>query len=386
MRSKTEIIYLDQAATSWPKPGRVREHMVRFIEGPAANAGRSGHRASLDSARMVFETRVRLAAMLGVPDSRDLVFTRGATEGINLVLKGFLDDGDLVAVSPMEHNSVMRPLNRLAAERGIRVEVLPANRLGRVDPEGARRPGGREAPRLVVLAHASNVNGVVQDLAGLRRAFPESAVLLDAAQTAGVLPIDVGREGIDFLACSAHKGLLGPTGLGVCYLDPRHEVRPLTEGGTGSRSQDPRHPEFRPDRYEAGTLNLHGIAGLRGAVEHLGEAGLMGDHKRRLSAMLIEGLQAVPGVTIHSPADGTALMVSFTVNGALPDRVAARLEEDHGILCRPGLQCAPAAHRHLGTFPAGTVRLSPGFGNSEEQVARAVEAARRIAAGGDADG
>ena len=379
MSSKPETVYLDHAATSWPKPAEVLGGIKSFMGNVAANAGRSGHQAALGSARMVFEARERLAEMLGVPDSGDLVFTRGTTEGVNLVLKGFLAPGDLVLVSPMEHNSVMRPLGRLAAERGVRMGVLPADPLGRVNVDGARRMGEEKGPRLVAVNHASNVNGVVQDLAGLRRAFPEAALLVDAAQTAGVLPIDVKGTGIDFLACSAHKGLLGPTGVGLCYLNPKHEVAPLLEGGTGSRSEETRHPEFRPDRYEAGTLNLHGIAGLGGALEHIGSAGLLGEHKRCLTSMLIAGLRSLPGLQLQSPDDGSALMVSFTVEGMLPDEVAGRFEAGHGILCRPGLQCAPAAHRHLGTFPVGTVRLSPGFGNTGEDVARAVAAARAVA-------
>jgi cysteine desulfurase family protein len=372
MSSKPEAIYLDQAATSWPKPDGVRAGIERFMSDVAANAGRSGHQASVSSARMVFEVRERLAELLGVADSANLIFTRGTTEGLNLVLKGFLSEGDRVLVSPMEHNSAMRPLTRLAAERGLRIGVMPADQFGRVEVAAAREMVKGGAPRLVVVSHVSNVNGAVQDLAGMREAFPESALLVDAAQSAGVLAIDVGETKIDFLCCSAHKGLLGPTGVGVCYLSPEHEVAPLMEGGTGSRSEETRHPQFRPDRYEAGTLNLHGIAGLSGALEHIESEGLLGEHKRRLAGRLIEGLRGMPGVRLFSPDDGTALIVSFCAEKAAPDVVARRLEEDHGVLCRPGLQCAPAAHRHLGSFPTGTVRLSPGFGNTDDDAERAL--------------
>lgn len=379
MSSITDAVYLDHAATSWPKPDSVRRCVLACFTELFVNAGRSGHAASLRAAERVFETREKLASLLGVGESGDLVFTSGATEGINLILKGFLKPGDLVFVSPMEHNAVMRPLLGLAETRGVRVEALPADRFGRVDCDAARRMGRDDPPRLVAVAHASNVNGAVQDLAALREALPDSALLVDAAQTAGVLPIDVGRDGIDFLALSAHKGLLGPTGLGATYLHPRHDVRPLLEGGTGSRSADTRHPEFRPDRYEAGTLNLHGIAGLSGALEHLARADLGGERKRRLTGILVAALVEMPGVRVHSPADGSALMAAFTVEHLPPDRVARRLEHGYGILCRPGLQCAPRAHRHLGTFPAGVVRLSPGFGNTEAQMRRAADAVGHIA-------
>jgi len=372
----SRIIYLDHAATSWPKPDAVGAEILRLLHEPTANPGRSGHKPSLDSARLVFDVRGRLARLWNIADPADLAFTRGATEGINLVLKGFLSPGDRVAVSPLEHNSVMRPLSRLARERGIIVETLPADGLGRVDLDAAARLAGR--CRLAAVAHASNVNGVVQDLRGLALALPDTPILADAAQTAGVLAIDVAADGIAFMACSAHKGLLGPSGVGACYLRPGLEVAPLLEGGTGSQSESVEHPTFRPDRYEAGTVNFHGIAGLSGGLGHIEANGLLGAHKRRLVARLIEGLAEIPGVRIHSPADGSALLVSFTVEGLPPDRVALALERGHGILCRPGLHCAPAAHRHLGTLPAGTVRLSPGFANTDEEMDLAIRAVHTI--------
>ncbi len=375
-------IYLDHAATSWPKPPGVADAMARTFAEMTANPGRSGHRAALDSARLVFDVRSRLARLLGVADPANLVFTRGATEGINLVLKGVLRPGDRVAVSPLEHNAVMRPLSRLATERDVAVETLPADNQGRIDLDAARRLNG--SFRLAVVAHASNVSGLVQDVAGLAQALPDTPLLVDAAQTAGILPIHVERDGVAFLACSAHKGLLGPTGLGCLYLAPEHDVAPLIEGGTGSRSESIEHPSVRPDRYEAGTQNVHGIAGLAGALDHIESNGLLAEHKRRLTTLLVEGLAEVPGVRIHSPTDGTALLASFTVDGLPPDRVALALDREHGVLCRPGLHCAAAAHRRLGTLQEGTVRLAPGWGNTEEQVHAAVRAVRTIAQKGAA--
>jgi len=352
--------------------------MVRLLREVTANPGRSGHRPAVEAARLVFDARCRLAALLGVADPANLVFTRGATEGLNLVLKGLLRQGDRVGVSPLEHNSVMRPLARLARERGVVVETLPADALGRLDLEAVARLAGRY--RLVAVAHASNVTGVVQDIRALARALPGTALLSDAAQTAGVLPIAAEADGVAFLACSAHKGLLGPTGIGACYISPDYDVAPLLEGGTGSQSESTEHPAFPPDRYEAGTPNLHGIAGLRGGVEHLAAHGLLGEHKGRLTALLLRGLREIRGVRLYSPDDGTALLASFNVAGLPPDRVAAALEAEHGILCRPGLHCAPSAHRHIGSFPGGTVRLSPGFGNSEEEMDLAIRAVHAVGA------
>jgi cysteine desulfurase family protein len=372
------LIYLDHAATSWPKPDEVREQITRALTDCAANAGRSGHRASVASARLVFDCRRRLAELFGVSQWENVVFTRGCTEGLNLVIKGLLKPGDMVAVSPVEHNSVMRPLMRLVHERGISLQTLPADPFGRIDIEAARRVARTERLALLAVVHASNVNGAVQDLVGLREAFPETPMLVDAAQTAGVLPISIEQPRIDFLACSVHKGLLGPTGVGACYLAADHQVLPLQEGGTGSRSESLDHPDFRPDRYEAGTLNLHGIAGTYGALLGVKQRGLLGDHKRILTKMLIDGLDKIPKVIVHSPKDGSALCVSFTASGPKPEEVAARLEDGYGVLCRPGLQCAPAAHRHLGTFPVGTVRLSPGWRNTPQQVEVVLRAVHEI--------
>ena len=382
MNSTDKIIYLDHAATSWPKPDPVRRAAMRSYDDLLANAGRSGHGASIDCAELVFQTREKLAAMFGAAASQDIAFTRGATEGLNLVLKGFLNEGDVVAVSPMEHNSVMRPLTALARSKGIRIEMLPADRFGRIDLTAAAAVSADVAPRLVAINHASNVNGIVQDIAAIGAVFSGAAILVDAAQSAGAISIDVRRDGIDFVAFSAHKSMGGPTGIGACYLNPEYDVRPLLEGGTGSRSEDTIHPDFRPDRYEAGTLNLHGIAALAGALEHIESAGLIGDLKKELTGILIDGLSDVEGVRLCSPAEAGALIAAFVVEGISPEIVARRLEEDCGILCRPGLHCAPLAHRHLGTYSAGAVRLSPGFGNTIEQTRRTVQAVRTIAASG----
>jgi cysteine desulfurase family protein len=376
------MIYLDHAATSWPKPRAVGEEIARWLTELTANAGRSGHQASLASARLVFQTRERLAELLGVAHSEDLIFTHGATEGLNLVLKGLLTPGDRVLVSPLEHNAVMRPLATLVRERHITLQTLPADPWGRIDLEATRRVVRSGPYALAVVAHSSNVSGAVQDLAGLHDALNHTPLLVDAAQTAGVLPISIESAGIDFLACSVHKGLLGPSGLGLCYLSPRYDLLPLVEGGTGSHSESFEQPGFRPDRYESGTLNLHGIAGTCGALQDLTQRGLLGEHQQHLCQLLIDGLATVPGLRLHSPADGTALCVSLNLAEMPPESLALRLEREFGILCRPGLHCAPAAHQHLGTFPAGTVRLSPGWGNTIQDMETAIRAIHALATNG----
>ncbi|MFO7906680.1 MAG: aminotransferase class V-fold PLP-dependent enzyme [Pirellulaceae bacterium] len=371
------LVYLDHAATSWPKPAAVGEQLSRALTELTANAGRSGHSPSVESARLVFQTRECLGERLGVARSEDLAFTRGCTEGLNLVIKGMLAPGARVAVSPMEHNSVMRPLVRMARQHDVHVVTLPADPCGRIDMEASR--ARVQNCDLVVVCHASNVNGVIQDIRQLREVFGGTPLLVDAAQTAGVLPIDVTRDGVDFLACSAHKGLLGPTGVGACYLSPRHDLPPLLEGGTGSSSESLEHPTFRPDRYEAGTLNLHGLAGTLAALKAREGAELLGKQKQHLTSMLLEGLRKVPGVHIQSPTDGTAICVSFTIEGLAPNEIAERMETQYGVIGRPGLQCAPAAHQHLRTFPHGTMRLSPGHENSPDDIEIAIHAVSDIA-------
>ena len=373
-----DLIYLDNAATSWPKPPQVAEASARAYSILLANAGRSGHKPSLEAARFVFEIRERLARLFGIADSRNLVFTRGTTEGINLVLKGFLHPGDTVALSPMEHNAAVRPLAGLESRIGVRSVTLPGDRYGRIDVATAAGMFP-EPPRLVCVSAASNVNGTVQDIAALRRTFPLSAILVDAAQTAGVTEINIDRDGIDFLCASAHKGMLGPTGIGFCYLSPKHDIPPLIEGGTGSSSADSKQPTTRPDRYESGTQNLHGMHALSGALEHLDKNGLCGEHKKALTRQILKGISDVRTIHSHSPDDGTALHISMTVDGIPPDMAARILEEEHGILCRPGIHCSPMSHRHLGTFPQGTLRLSPGWATTEEDIHRTVEALIDIA-------
>lgn len=373
------LIYLDHAATSWPKPPEVAAAIARHLSGITAVAGRGGHRPALAAARLVFEARRRWAEILGAARPENLVFVRGATEGLNLVLKGFLRPGDRVAVSPLEHNAVMRPLERLVRERSIEVELLPADPLGKIDLAAAARLAGGKRFALLIVQQASNVNGVVQDLAGLREAFPNTPLLVDGAQSAGLLPISLAADRFDFFACSLHKSLGGPTGLGLCYLSDRYEVTPLIEGGTGSESESFEQPGFRPDRYESGTMNLVGIAGALGAAEAFRRVGPRGDRVRRLAARLIAALEKIPGVRLFSPRDGTALVAAFTVPGIPSDQVAGQLEERFGVLCRPGLHCAPAAHRHLGTFPSGTLRFAPGPELDESKIDAAAAAVAAIA-------
>jgi len=383
------MIYLDNAATSWPKPPGVAAAMVRFLEEVGANPGRSGHRRSIEAGRLVYRTRAALAALFGLADPLRIVFTPNVTYALNLALRGLLRPGDHVVTSGMEHNAVMRPLRALEQE-GIALSVAPCSPQGFLDPEDVRR-ALRPETRLIVLNHASNVCGTILPVAEVGRIARESGLLflVDAAQTAGVLPIAMEPMGIDLLAFTGHKGLLGPTGTGGLAIGPRvplERFEPLVRGGTGSRSEHEVQPDFLPDRFESGTLNAVGLAGLLAGLEYIEERGLAAirAHEVALTERLLAGLRDIPGVALYGPGKATqqVAVVSFNVAGRTPADVAEALDERYGIACRPGLHCAPATHRTLGTFPVGTVRFAPGPFSTAAEIAAAVRAVEELEVGG----
>jgi cysteine desulfurase/selenocysteine lyase len=380
------VIYLDNAATSWPKPAVVSRAMAHFLEAAGGNPGRSGHRLSVAAGRVVYDVREALAEFFGLDDPLRLVFTANVTEALNLGLQGLLRPGDHVVTSSMEHNAVMRPLRALE-HAGVQVSVVsctPDGWLSPVDVEAALRPN----TRLVALTHASNVCGGILPVAevGAITRRKGTLLLVDAAQTAGVLPLNMKEMNIDLLAFTGHKALLGPTGTGGLLIGERVQVdefSPLVRGGTGSKSEFEVQPEFLPDKYESGTPNTVGLAGLAAGLSYIQEVGLeaIRQHEMELTRRLIEGLHNIPGVRLHGPqteACQTAV-VSFTLDGCKVSDVGFRLDEDHGVLCRPGLHCAPSAHRTLGTFPEGTVRFAPGWHTTREEIGLALGAVRVLA-------
>ncbi len=371
------MIYLDNAATSHPKPPRVYERVDAVLRNWSANPGRSGHAMAIEAARIIFETRESVARLFHIANPDRIVFTPNATGALNLAILGTLQPGDHCVTTNMEHNSVVRPLHALE-QRGVTVTRAATNPdaiAGAINPR----------TRLVAVTHASNVVGEINPIAEIivaahARGVP---VLLDAAQTAGSVPIDTGALGVDLLACPGHKGLLGPQGTGFLYIAPHINPEPMLFGGTGSRSDLEDMPDFAPDRYEAGTLNTPGIAGLGAGVEFLIERGVdqIRAHEVALIDQLMNGLESIDGVTIHGPRDPQRKtgVVLFTIDGIDPAEIGDRLDSEFGIAVRVGLHCAPGAHRALGTFPLGGVRLSPGYFNTAEDVERAVEAVSRIA-------
>lgn len=373
-------IYLDNAATSHPKPPGVYEAVHHALVDIAASPGRAAHRLAREAAVIVSRARHQVAALFGIDDPRQVIFTASATESINVVLKGWLRPGDRVVVSAMEHNAVVRPLMTLS-RRGVSVHKVRCSAAGHLDLDDLEH-SLEPPPRLVALVHASNVNGALQPAEAVaelcaRRGVP---LLLDAAQTAGVQPIAAAAWGLGMLACSGHKGLFGPQGVGVLYLRPDLDVVPLLEGGTGSRSEEEELPTFRPDRYECGTHNLPGIAGLGAGAEFLLAQGVaaIARHELELAARIEEGLLEVPGVTVHRPQTRGTGAVSFNIADMNPGDVGGLLDTGFDIAVRTGLHCAPWAHQTLGTFAEGSVRVAPGFYTTSAEVEEFLAALRTL--------
>ena len=380
-------IYLDNAATSFPKPPCVGARMREYVDEVGASVGRGSYAAAQQAERVTLRLRQRLGRLFGFADPRHVILTPGNTWGLNLLLAGALRPGDHVLVSAMEHNAVMRPLTRLA-KRGVTFARIPCDAQGRLQTgrlEAMLRPN----TRLVLLAHASNVSGTVQDAQAVGAVCAARGVpfALDAAQTAGHLPLDFAALQLSALSVPGHKGLLGPQGTGALLLRPdfAKTLEPIVSGGTGSASDREEIPAYFPDRLEPGTPNLPGIFGWEAALGYLEDVTVeaAAAHDRALSARFLAGLRDIPGVTLFGPdtAEGRVAVVSLDFPGQDNAAVAARLEEEFGILIRCGLHCAPNAHRTLGTFPRGTVRLSFGWFNTAEDADAALRAVRAVSAG-----
>lgn len=370
---KINNLYFDNAATSWPKPEPVYRAAEKQMRLACGNPGRSGHTRTLEADRLIYRTREALAALFNISDPARIIFALNATDALNIALKGFLKKGDHVLFTAMEHNSVLRPLARLRSDGLITTTMIPCSGEGFPDLfflEKAFRP----ETSLVVINHASNVTGTIAPLEEMIASAHSRGVkvLVDAAQTAGTMPIDITNLEIDMLAFTGHKGLLGPTGTGGLYVSPELDLKPLREGGTGSQSEMDSHPASMPERLEAGTLNSAGLAGLLEGVNFIKETGLetIRAHEERLRAYLFDKLHELPGVSLYGPieAEKSACIISFTIEETDSGEIGYILENSYGILCRTGLHCAPLAHQAIGTFPRGTVRLSPGYFNSCEDL------------------
>lgn len=378
------MIYFDNAATSWPKPEEVYQGVSTFMRRAGANPGRGGHRLAQEAAAMVEETRQALAKFLGIKNAKQVVFTSNATEALNLGIKGVLVPGDHVVTTSMEHNSVLRPLHYLQRD-GISYTIVAADSEGYVCPEKIEN-AVQSNTKLIIMTHASNVTGTVMPIVEVGQWVRERGLLflVDGAQTVGELAVDLSQLPVDLLAFPGHKALLGPTGTGALFIRDGLVLQPLLVGGTGVESELAGQPEEMPYRYESGTLNTTGLAGLQAALNYhqkLGQSAISATISA-LTNRFIQGCSMIPRVTIYGPKEKTVErtgVVSLNIQGLNPDELGFILDEVYGIAVRAGLHCAPQAHKTIGTYPAGTVRFSFSVFNNIEQVDTAVEALQEIA-------
>jgi len=399
------LIYFDNAATSFPKPSGVREAMLHYMDEVGANPGRAGHKLSAKAAEIVQDTRNSIARLFNIGDPSRIIFTLNVTEALNTVIHGFLNPGDHVITTAMEHNSVMRPLKHLEASDVITLSVAPCDHRGFLKIDEFKSLI-REETTLAIVNHASNVCGTIQDLKKVKNVLGDIPMLVDAAQTAGCYPIDVEADGIDFLAFTGHKGLMGPQGTGGFYIREGLSVRPLKRGGTGSVSEMLEQPDFLPDALESGTQNNVGIAGLGAGVDFILKEGVdkIRRHEQTLTTELLNHLHDAAGLTIYGPlnAEFQTATLSFAFDSIMPidgdvdftgcgsinlawmeegipiGEAGDRLDGEYDILVRVGLHCAPTAHQTLGSYPDGTVRVSIGYFNTSEEIEFAANAIKKI--------
>lgn len=377
------MIYLDNAATSFMKPDSVKKAVIRAMN-EASSPGRGGYKEAVTASEIVFSAREALAELFNIDSPENIVFTNNATTAINTALKGAVGRYDGLLISKMEHNAVARPAKKLEND-GARVLAVDANREGYVDAEKAESILSKERIKLFCLIHASNVSGSVNDIEVMGSLAKKYGALfmVDASQTAGVLPIDVEKAKIDILAFPGHKSLLGPQGTGGLYIREGVSLRPLTEGGTGSMSELLEQPDIMPDRFESGTINVPGIAGMAAGVRYVLSEGVgaIGERERYLTAVLAQDLAEIKGVELCGHPGGADSVGVLSVK--VPKdcvETADKLYKNYGIAVRAGLHCAPTAHKSLGTFQSGTVRFSPGPFTDRRMVKHAAWALKKILA------
>lgn len=379
-------IYLDNGATSFPKPPVVAEAMTRYMTEVGASINRGVYASAQDAGMTTLTLRENLCRLFHHGDPTHCILTAGNTMGLNMAIRGWLKPGDHCLVSSMEHNAVMRPLNDLLAQ-GVAFDRIPCDGTGRLDVSaipGLIRPN----TRLLVMAHGSNVSGVVQDAAAVGAVCRAHGIpfVLDAAQTAGHWPIDFEAMGLSALSAPGHKGLMGPSGIGVLLLSAEFAkgLMPLFTGGTGSASHTEVQPDYMPDKFESGTPNLPGIYGLQAAVDFILSTGVetLRAHETALTKRFLDGLRKIDGIRLAGPWELEDRVGVISIDFEHQDNAEAsfRLEQDYGIMTRCGLHCAPSAHKTLGTFPQGTVRFSPGWFTTDGEIDAALRAIAQIAA------
>lgn len=381
------MIYFDHAASSWPKPEAVVKAMVEAIEEYGANPGRGGHQLSLRASNAIYQTRGLLAQLFGVKDPKNIIFFQNATGAINQALKGFRwTAGDQIITTMYEHNSVRRPLEFLHREYGVEITYFQPNNNGQVD---LKRFNAVLTPqtKLIVSTHVSNLTGAILPIKQIGRLAKEHQIpfLVDASQSAGVLSIDVDEMGIDLLAFPGHKGLYGPQGTGGLYIAPDIELVPIIHGGTGSQSEAVDQPLTRPERYESGTMNTPGIAGLGAGVQFVLDQGIQSiyEHEMKLTHYALKRLKEVKGLVVYGPEEEVerAPVISLNLEGIDSQEVSYVLDQHYGIATRAGMHCTPLGHQSIQTDQIGAIRISFSYFNQKEEVDQLVKALVEIRVG-----
>ncbi len=377
------LIYLDNAASTWPKPPEVKEIMVECLEQYGANPGRGGHQMAMKASKVLFYTRVKLAKLFNVSNPNDIIFTSNATSALNQGIKGWLKSGNHVITTTLEHNSVRRPLEYLRQKDGVEISYVKP----REDYSFAMEDFEKEfnpQTSLVIVTHASNLVGTIvpiKELGELCRKY-KVPFMVDASQSAGVFPIDVQAMNIQLLAFPGHKGLYGPQGTGGLYIDPKMDLEPLLHGGTGSHSESLEQPTTRPDRYESGTANTVGIAGLGVGVDFVLKTGVdqIREKEMKLTYKLIEGLEKLEGVQVYGQDKNIerAAVVAFSIEGLDASESAYILDQQYGIAVRAGYHCTPLGHETIGTMNQGAIRASFSYFNEMEDVEALILAVQEI--------
>ena len=380
------MVYFDNAATSWPKPESVYKAVDNCLRNIGANPGRSGHKMSIEAGRVVYNARDAVAELFNVDDPARISLGFNATDGLNIGINCLLDPGDHEITSSMEHNSVMRPLRYLLKTRKIELSVIKCDKTGYLNPADIET-NIRPKTKLVVINHASNVVGTIQPvdkIGEIVSRHKDMYFMVDAAQSAGIIPIDVVKSKIDMVGFAGHKGMLGPQGTGGIYIGEGLEdkIGALKQGGTGSDSELETHPEFIPDKYESGTKNTPGLAGLVAGLEYIKKVGIDKIHKHEMviTERLIRGLEELDEVIIYGPRDPQkqTAVVSFNILGMEPSDVSYSMDRDYDIMTRVGLHCAPSAHKTVGSSPKGTIRLSMGYFSTIKEVNYVLNSIKKI--------
>lgn len=377
------MIYLDNAATSFPKPKEVSEAVYDCMMNYCANPGRSSHKLAIKGAMKIYDTREKVANFFNFDDPMRVIFTSNATQSLNIAIKGYLKKGDHVIVSAMEHNSILRPVHDLKDNSGVEVTIIKCDEEGRLDSEDVRK-AIKSNTKLIAMTYVSNLTGSILPAKEIGEIAKDNGVayLMDASQAAGVLKIDMKAMNIDMLACPGHKGLLGPEGTGVLLVGENIDLIHIVEGGTGSESHNLRQPDFYPDKLEAGTPNLPGIAGLNAGIDYINRRGLESiiSHEKNLLDLLVTELRKNPKIVMYGPKDinERSGCLPINVEGVDSSEVAYILDDKYDIAVRPGKHCAPLAHETIGTEILGAVRLSVGPFSKEEDIIKAVAALNEI--------